>query len=202
MVGPAKEMVKLVEDIDEIWKVLKDTFGDPKVLLNCKLGCIRKLDPLRKIKDYRELSVALAMLGNSMENLSKTAKTHKIEYELYNSHSEGMIYEIMGDQHVHKFLERCEGRTMSCEEEWNELKDFLRDESKRKGKMAMRCKPSSRIMQNKEVNKKNSNTFYTEECVEKTHEVADTDHQTNVVTGVKPVVDGNVKIKETKVLSI
>ena len=135
MVGPAEEMVKLVEDIDQIWKVLKDTFGDPKVLLNCELGCIRKLGPLWKIKDYRELSVALAMLGNSMENLSKTAKTHKIEYELYNSNSKGMIYEIMGGQRVDKFLERCEGRTLSCEEEWNELKDFLRGESK-KGQMA------------------------------------------------------------------
>ena len=55
-------------------EVLKDTFGDPKVLLNCELGCIRKLGPLWKIKDYWELSVTLAMLGNSMEKLSKTSQ--------------------------------------------------------------------------------------------------------------------------------
>ena len=75
-------MVTVVEDIDEIWKVLKDAFGDPKVLLNCELGCVRM------IKDHRVLVVALAKLANSMENLSKTANTHKIVYELYNSHSE------------------------------------------------------------------------------------------------------------------
>ena len=43
LTGPAKEMVKFVEDLDEIWKILKEAFGDPKVLLNYEIDCVRKL---------------------------------------------------------------------------------------------------------------------------------------------------------------
>ena len=76
-----------------------------------------------------------------MENLSRTAKTHKIEYELYNSHTERMIYEIMGNLRVDRFLESCAGKSSNSEEEWVLLKNFLRDESKRKSKMALKLKP-------------------------------------------------------------
>ena len=78
LVGSAKEMVKLIEDIDEIWRTLKEAFGDPIFLLNNELDCVRKLGPLWKIKNHQELAVALAKLANAMQNLSKTAKTHKI----------------------------------------------------------------------------------------------------------------------------
>ena len=71
-------------------------------------------------------------------NLGRVSKTHKIENELYNSHTERLIYEIMGDLRVERFLESCAGKTLNCEEEWVLLKDFLRDESKRKSKMALK----------------------------------------------------------------
>ena len=98
LAAPAKEMVKLVEDIDEIWKILKEAFGDPKVLLNYELDCVRKLGLL-----------CVLAVANAMENFCRTAKTHKIEYELYNSHTERLIYEIMGDMLVDRFLESCAG---------------------------------------------------------------------------------------------
>ena len=94
LTGAAKEMVKSIDDLDDIWKVLKEAFGDPKVLLNNELELVKKLGPLTRIKDNQELSIALSRLANAMENLSKTAEKHSIQYELYNRHSETLIYEI------------------------------------------------------------------------------------------------------------
>ena len=49
--------------------------------------------------------------------------------------------------------------------------------------MVMKCKPSCRSIQNKEVDTKDSNTFYTEGCVENVREIAASYHQTYVVKG-------------------
>ena len=132
-------MVKLVENIDDIWKVLKDAYGDPKVLLNCELDNVRKLGSLAKIKDHQELSMALSKLANAMENLKKTATTHNIEQELFNSHTEGLVYEIMGDQRVDRFLEKFDSKAgPSSEGDWKLIIDFLRDEARRKSRMALK----------------------------------------------------------------
>ena len=45
--------MKLVEDIDERWKILKDAFGDPRVLINYELDSVKKLGPLSKLKDHQ-----------------------------------------------------------------------------------------------------------------------------------------------------
>ena len=141
LTGPAKEMVKLVEDIDEIWKILKEAFGDPKVLLSYELACVKKLGPLSRIKENQELALALAKLANAMENLSKTAEKHNIKHELYNSHTEAVIYKILGDERVDKFLEK-NGSGTSAADEWVLLKDFVREESKRKSRMALKLNPT------------------------------------------------------------
>ena len=78
----------------------------PRILLNCELDNVRKLGSLSKIKDHQELSLALSKLANAMDNLKRTAKTHSIQRELYTSHTEGLVYEILGDQQVDRFLEK------------------------------------------------------------------------------------------------
>ena len=78
--------------------------------MNYELDCVRKLGLLWKIKDNQELAVALSKLANAMENLSRAGKIHKIEYELYNSHTKRLIYEIMGDLRVDRFLESYAGK--------------------------------------------------------------------------------------------
>ena len=194
LIGAAKEMVKLKEDIADVWTALKEAFGDPVLLLNNELECVRKLGPLAKIRDHQELAVALSRLANAMENLSKTARIHKIEYELYNTHSEGMLYEIIGDQRVERFLEKMEAvqslaaAPLSKAEEWDKLRDFLREESKRRSKMALRLKPpTSKLGSKKEVDEKKKmyqNSLYTDDSQDNTYD-RNMCHQGNTVESCK-----------------
>ena len=161
LVGAAKEMVKWEEDLDKVWVTLKDAFGDTVVLLNNEFDGVKKLGPLSKIKDHQELSLSLSKLSNAMENLSKLAKKHNIEYELYNSHSESILYEIIGEKRIEKFLEEIDDKDpKSKEEEWKLLKDFLRDEAKRRSKMAVRLKPISKTIPSKKEPASKDKLFY------------------------------------------
>ena len=171
LVGPAREMVTLEEDLEEIWKTLKDAFGDPIVLLNNELASVNKLGPLDKIKNHHELATALAKLANAMENLSKTAATHCIDYELYNTHSEAVIYGIIGHERVDKFLDKCseDDAKLSKEEEWKKLTEFLREEAKRRSKIALRLKPleNPKILEKKggekEEKRKEQKSYFSDE---------------------------------------
>ena len=49
--GSALTLVKSVESIGDIWKVLKQTFGNPEDLLQNKLREVEDLGPLWKLKD-------------------------------------------------------------------------------------------------------------------------------------------------------
>ena len=166
LAGPAKEMVKLIDDIEEVWKVLKDAYGDPKVLLSYELDNVRKLGSLTKIRDHQELSAALSKLANAMENLKKTAETHSIVHELYNSHTEGLIYEIMGDQRVDRFLEKHDSSAgTSSQSDWNLMITFLRDEARRKSRMALKLNTMSASKSVKgEKNSSSSKINYNEDA--------------------------------------
>ena len=136
--GAAKEMVKLVDDMEEIWKILKDAYGDPKVLLDCELKVVRELGPLSKTKDPQDIALSLSKLGNTMENLSTTAKTHGIEYDLFNSHTEGFIYEILGNERVERYMEKYDEKLGHPENDWQLMIDFVREEAKQKSKITLK----------------------------------------------------------------
>ena len=149
--GAAKEMVKLVDDMEEIWKILKDAYGDPKVLLDCELKVVRELGPLSRTKDPQDIALSLSKLGNAMENLSTTAKTHGIEYDLFNSHTEGFIYEILGNERVERYMEKYDEKLGHPENDWQLMIDFVREEAKRKSKIALKL---SAQLPKKETDKK------------------------------------------------
>ena len=82
--GPALTLVKSVESIGDIWKVLKQAFGNPEDLLQNKLREVEDLGPLWKLRDAEKLVQSLSKLVNAMTELSKMARKHGIANDLYH----------------------------------------------------------------------------------------------------------------------
>ena len=55
---PAISLVKSLDNIDEVWTRLQKAYGDSRVLLQHKLGDVRQMCPLHKIKDQEKLKEA------------------------------------------------------------------------------------------------------------------------------------------------
>ena len=75
--GAALSLVKNLEDIDEIWKGLKKSFGDPRMMLMKKLQELDFIAPLWRIKDSEKLKNSLSKVENVTEELIRLAKVHK-----------------------------------------------------------------------------------------------------------------------------
>ena len=59
LVGSALDLVKSVDNIDEIWERLKRAFGDPKVMMTRKLAEINNTHPLLKSRDAEKITSGL-----------------------------------------------------------------------------------------------------------------------------------------------
>ena len=134
---PALSLVKSLDNIDEMWKRLKRAYGDSKMLLNKKLSSVLALGPLWKIKDVEKLKTALMSLINIMSDLINLAKYHNIEGKLYFGEGIDMIYAIMGDARVTKWLTNICDTNLEGEELWQELIKFLDKELKVKQELSI-----------------------------------------------------------------
>ena len=81
--GAALTSVETIEDINNIWKKLFESFGDTRLLLQNKLGHLDKISISWKIKGDEKIALAIAVLINSMMELSSLATKHSLEGELY-----------------------------------------------------------------------------------------------------------------------
>ena len=126
---PALSLVKCLDNIDEMWIRLKRAYGDPKTLLDRKLMQVRRTGALWKVSGER-LKESLMNLINGISDLISLSKYHGIENKLYHGDHLNVIYGLMGETRVRKWI------TMTCDEEleeeelWRKLIMFLEKELK------------------------------------------------------------------------
>ena len=130
LVGPALEAVKRLDTIDEIWDSLKKEFGDPRIMLQKKLGELDSMGSLGRMREAEKVKDGLNKVVNTIKDLMRLAEDHGIEEKLYNGDGIYAIYKIIGEAKVTKFIERiCEtkpdGRDL-----WSELLKFLEKDIK------------------------------------------------------------------------
>ena len=101
---PALSLVKRLDSMDDIWKRLQKAYGDSRIMLKNKLSEVKKIGPLWKLKDVERIKVGLATLLNLMSDLLKLSKEHGIEQKLYHGEALDIIYDMMGDARITKWL--------------------------------------------------------------------------------------------------
>ena len=120
--------MKHVDEMDEIWKRLKKTYGDPKVLLSNKLVELCKLD-LAKCKDSEKTMDALHKIIAAMTDLIKMSKKHGIANELFYGDGFERVMKLLDDRRATKWItDSCDLGLMK-EQMWENLIQFLQKES-------------------------------------------------------------------------
>lgn len=101
---PALSLVKRLDDIEEIWKRLLRSYGDARIMLKNKTQVLKRIGALWKLKDAERIKNGLASLLNVMSELLKISKEHNIEQRLYNGEALDIIYGLLGDYRLTKWL--------------------------------------------------------------------------------------------------
>ena len=71
---PALSLVKSLDNINEIWKRLITTYGDPKMMLNKKMSTLTNFTPLWKTSNPEKTSDALIKTINLIKDLMNLAE--------------------------------------------------------------------------------------------------------------------------------
>ena len=130
LVGPALDAVKRLDTIDEIWANLKKEFGDPRIMLQKKLGELESMGTLGRVREAEKVKDGLNKVVNVIRDLMRLAEDHGIEQKLYNGDGVYAIYKIIGEAKVTKFIERtCEAKP-DGRDLWSELLKFLEKDIK------------------------------------------------------------------------
>ena len=124
--GTALSLVKTMTDMEEIWKRLREAFGDTKILLNNKLKEVNKLGEIWKLKERSKIVEALSKLVFVMEELKQLAVKHSIENHLYYGGAILSLYKIIGNKDRDKFIELNVDSNLSEEARWQKLTEFLK----------------------------------------------------------------------------
>ena len=125
-------LVKDTKDIDDIWKRLKESYGDCKIMLHKKLSQINSIEGLWKHnKDPEKTINGLSQIINFMKDLMYLAKEHNIENRLYYGDALEKIHGLMGDARYTRWLSlSCDTDYSDEEIRWKELQKFLEKEVK------------------------------------------------------------------------
>ena len=126
----AYALVQCVEDIDQIWTRLIAAYGDTRHMLNSKLHSINKLEAMWKLKQPEKVTDALAKVVNLMKDLMKLAKQHNIEEKLYHGEGLQLIYKLLGDGRVTRWLSTICNEQLEDKKVWEKLILFLEKELK------------------------------------------------------------------------
>ena len=135
--GSALMMVKDVSDISDIWKRLKDAYGDHQMLLAKKLDEFDKFESLSKLTPAQQSKnktsgpaktvELLSKVINLMKDLVGLAERHSIQNHLYYGDGLTRIYRLLGTQCRRKWLElACDIETEKGK--WDNLLTFLEKE--------------------------------------------------------------------------
>ena len=104
MSGPALILVDKLDDIDQIWKKLLESYGNVKLLLQTKMNSLDKLGNLEAIEGDEKLVNALSRILNVMTELSALAEKHKLETKLYVGGGLEKVFRLIGDTRERRFL--------------------------------------------------------------------------------------------------
>ena len=126
--GPALTLVKHVDEMDEIWKRLKKTYGDPKVLLSNKLDELGKMD-MTKSKDSEKTMDSLHKMIATMNDLIKMSKKHGIANELFYGDGFERILRLLDDRRATKWITDSCDLELTKEQMWEDLIKFLQKEA-------------------------------------------------------------------------
>ena len=99
-----------------------------RLLLQNKLGHLDKISILWKIKGDEKIALAIAVLINSMMELSSLAKKHSLEGELYMGGGLEKVLGVLGESRKRKFLSENTGKTLGKQDLWDRLMEFLSKE--------------------------------------------------------------------------
>ena len=125
LADPALALVKSQDDIDEIWCRLKKSYGDKKMMLQKKLSEVYAIGSLESFKDLERLKSGLTSIINSMNDLMKLAEKHEIESKLYNGDGLNIIYGMLGDSRLTRWLSSINDVELEDKELWKRLIKFL-----------------------------------------------------------------------------
>jgi hypothetical protein len=133
--NPALLMVKDVKDVDEIWKRLKEAYGDCKILLSNKVSELDKVAHLSaKNNDPETVLEGLSSIIHLMKDLMFLAEEHSIEERLFHGSAMEKIQELMGDGRFTRWLAAsCEKDLSDEKRRWTDLVSFLEKEVKGTG---------------------------------------------------------------------
>lgn len=101
---PALSLVRFMDNIDEIWTRLKDSYGDTKMMLIKKLSEVGKMESLSKVNDPEKLISGLSKITNVIRDLIKLSKKHNMERRLYFGDGLDRIYKLLGDSRVTRWF--------------------------------------------------------------------------------------------------
>ena len=122
-------LVKDSNDIDEIWKRLKKSFGDPQVMLDKKLQQFEKLNLTLKSKNHEKTIESLGELISLIKDTMKLAKLHKVEGRLYYSNSLEKLCKLIGEHRQNRWLSStCDEEDLEGEDLWGRFVNFLEKE--------------------------------------------------------------------------
>ena len=138
--GQALQIVKEIDNIDDIWDRLKTSFGNVEILLNNKLAEIENDIPIWKIRNDEKLIYSITKLINRMKELRTLAEKHNIEEDLFHGSNLGKIYNLLGEKREKEIVKQNMNTKMTKKEIWSKIIDFLHKELRLEEEMLMRKK--------------------------------------------------------------
>ena len=101
---PALRLAKNVGDINELWKHLIATYGNPKIMLHKKMATLNNFTPLWKISNPEKISDGLIRIINLIKDLMRLSDKHKIKEKLYNGDGLERTYNLVADARLIRWL--------------------------------------------------------------------------------------------------
>ena len=144
--GQAFQIVKEIDDLNEIWDRLQQAFGNVTTMLSLKIKTLDKNEPLSKIRSEEKLVMSLTKLKNCMVELSSLAKKHSIQTELYHTSNLSKIFQLVGKQRQRKVIKNVRNTftgSVDNEQLWQNTVTLLDDEIQDIESMVLFNGPSS-----------------------------------------------------------
>ena len=149
--GSVLSLVKSMTDIEDIWKMSKGAYSDPKLLLKKKLSQIGNISQLWKIRDQKKLVDALSKIINMVKGLYQLPEKHNIKSKWYSGDGLERIYQMLGDSWVTRWLSTICEVDYNDEQTWHHLIEFQeRDLNVQQQKL---------LIQNKSENKRQKQAY-------------------------------------------
>ena len=163
LTDPARTMVKSLITIDEVWRRLRESFGDPRMMMSRRLQQLKNLD-LNK-KDPEKLISGISSLISIMKEVSSLAEKHHVEEHLYYGDSMARINQLIGDRRSTKFITHICDEDLTPKQKWFRLIDFLTKERRVNEQKQLLTTfdqtQKTKEDSNKQIKRNNASSFHT-----------------------------------------